>query len=220
MRHVPDDVVVIQRNGRIFFAHPFRRYDALTAFSGKSGPAGPDPSSFPGHPDFVGPPASLATPQPQKASFLEQLSGAAPLFGTITGISSTLLEGKEAERLAGERAAVDLRNAQAVREAAEEEAKIRGERGRRILETITSRAAASNIRVNVGVPLVARAEARAAIAKDIGFGLQRGRVESAALRERARLEKETGKAARRRSKFDAISQGIKGFGSIAFMGTR
>ncbi len=170
-RHIPDDVLVIERNGRIFLAHPFRRYD-VAAILGQG-------------------------------------------FGTVMQIQGTLAEGEEAERLAQERAAIDIRNAEAVREAAEEEAVIRGERGRRILATQKAQAAAGGIRINVGSPLVIAAETRAAIAKDTGFSLQRARVESEALRESARIEKEIGRAAKRKAKFQAISQGIRGFGSIA-----
>ena len=126
MRHIPDDVLVIERNGRIFLAHPFRRYDVAAIFGGKK---------------------TAQTETGKKANqggFFEGLAQGGEIFGTVMQIQGTLAEGEEAERLAQERAAIDIRNAEAVREAAEEEAVIRGERGRRLLATITSQTAASN----------------------------------------------------------------------------
>lgn len=150
------------------------------------------------------------------------LVAAAPLIlsavGTAAAVSSTIQEGKDAEELADQRAAVDLENAEAVREASVEEAKIGKERTRRILATQKSQAAADGIRINVGSPLVIEAETRAALVEDIGFGLERGRAEALGLTTSAGFEKESGKAVRKRSKFSAISQGLQGFGSIAKMG--
>ena len=36
MRHIPDDVIVVERNGITFLAHPFRRYDGSTLQIGAS----------------------------------------------------------------------------------------------------------------------------------------------------------------------------------------
>lgn len=145
------------------------------------------------------------------------LAAGASVAGTAVSVAGTLKQGKQAEEIAEERAAIDIRNAEAVREASIEAAKIKGERGRRLLATQTSQAAAGGIRVNVGSPLVIAAETRAAIAKDIGFGLQRAGVEEEGLLSRADIERRTGKQIRKRSAFSAISQGLTGFGSIAFM---
>jgi len=140
--------------------------------------------------------------------------------GTGMQVAGTLKEGKQAEKIAEARAAIDLKNAEATRKTSVEEAKIRGERGRRLLAEQQGAAAAGNIRINVGSPLVIAAQTRADIAKDIGFGLERGRAQSDFYRSQAALEIATGKAARKKSKWDAISQGIGGFGSMAFMGTQ
>ena len=142
----------------------------------------------------------------------------ATAVGTGVGIAGTLQEGREAEQIAEDRAAIDEKNALAVERASTEAARIKGERGRRLLASQKSQAAAGGIRINVGAPLVVAAETRAARAKDIGFGLERGDVEAAAFRSGAAIEKRTGKAIRKRSVFNAISQGLTGFGSIAFLG--
>jgi len=141
------------------------------------------------------------------------------IAGTTMGITGTLQAGKEAEQIAEQRAAIDIKSAEAARRASVEEAKIRKEQGRRLIERQKGMAAAAGIRLNVGAPLVIEAQTEADIAKDIGFILERGREEAGYYRSRAGLEIATGKAARRKSKWDAISQGLTGFGSFAMMGT-
>ena len=173
-----DDIIEIERNGRLFRLSAFRRYDPLTI-------------------------ALIAS-------------------GVGTGIQAAgqIKQGKQAEQIAEARAEVDIQNAEAVREASLEEAKIRGERGRRDLAAQKGAAAASGIRINVGSPLVIEAETRANIAKDIGFRLEAGRVESESLLQSAAFEKAIGKQKRKKSKFDALSTGIQGAASIAFMGSK
>ena len=140
--------------------------------------------------------------------------------GTGLQIAGTLKAGKQAEEIAEVRAKIDIQTAEAVREAAVEEAKIKAERGRRVIEAQKSQAAAGGIRINVGSPLVIAAETRDIIAQDVGFILERGREEERFFRTRAGIERAVGKAAKRKSRFDAISQGLLSFGSIAFMGLR
>ena len=137
--------------------------------------------------------------------------------GTVQGMQATRQEGKDAENIAQQRAAIDIANAEATREAAVEEAKIRGERGRRFLATQKSQAAAGGIRINVGSPLVIEAETRDIITRDIGFVLETGRTESDFFRSSAALEIATGKTIKRQKKASAIAQGLRGFGSIALM---
>lgn len=151
---------------------------------------------------------------------LETLALAATVAGTTQSVASTLKQGKIAEQIGEQRAAIDEQNAEAVREASVEKAKIQGERGRRIRAEQKGKAAASGIRINVGSPLVIEAETKANIAKDIGFGLERGRTEADAFRSSAALERFAGKKARRQSKFSALAQGIQGAGSIAFLGSQ
>jgi hypothetical protein len=135
--------------------------------------------------------------------------------GTGIDVLSTLEQGKQEEDIGKARAAVDIQNAEAARRASVEEAKIRAEKGRRLIATQKAQAAAGNVRLNVGAPLVIEAETKADIAKDIGFTLQRGREQESFYRSRARYEKEVGKARKRQSRWSAIS---KGFGGIATMG--
>jgi len=140
--------------------------------------------------------------------------------GTAMQVAGTLKQGKEAEEIGKARAQVDEQNAQAVREASVEKAKIQGERGRRELATQKATAAAGNIRINVGAPLVIEKETRTDIAKDIGFGLESGRAESRGLLQSAAFERALGKSARKKSKYSALSQGLMGGVSIAMMGAR
>ena len=151
---------------------------------------------------------------------LETLALLATTAGTASQITSTIQEGRIAKEIGDQRAAIDEQNAVAVREASVEKAKIQGERGRRTLATQKASAAASNIRINVGSPLVIEAETKANIAKDIGFGLKSGRVESDAFRSSAALERSAGKRAKKQSKFSALALGIQGAGTIAFMGSQ
>ncbi len=140
--------------------------------------------------------------------------------GTVVGMKATLEQGKEAKKIANARAAVDLENAKAVRRASVEEAKIKKVKGRRLLATQRSVAAASGVLINVGSPLVIAAETRDIIADDVGFILERGRAETGFFESSAAIETARGEAALRKSKWDAISQGLTGFGSIAFMGAQ
>jgi len=136
-------------------------------------------------------------------------------IGTAISVAGTIEEGKQAEKIAKQRATVDERDAEAVREATVDEAKIRQERGRRILATQKSVAAAGNVRINRGSPLLIEAETQANITQDIGFVLERGRVESLALRSGADIERQLGENIRRQSTFAAIGKGVRGFGTIA-----
>lgn len=152
--------------------------------------------------------------------------------GTTMSISGQLQQGREAElqgkkmeAIAKSRADILRQNALAVRNRAVEEAKIRGERGRKLLARQTTEFAAGNVLVNVGSPLVVEAQTKADIAKDIGFVLEEGRVESRELLSQAAYEeaygammKKRGKAARKQSKWNAIATGIQGFGTMAYMG--
>lgn len=134
--------------------------------------------------------------------------------GTAVGVGQTLEQGKRAEKIAKARAQIDLKNAEAVREASVEEATIEKERSVRSRAAAKAAAAAGGIRVSEGLPLVIDTEIAAATAKDIGFILERGRAEEGAFRSSAAIEIAQGKALRRKSKFDALSQGLLGVGSL------
>lgn len=130
--------------------------------------------------------------------------------GTAIGVAGKLQEGRQAEKIAERRAEIDIENAEAVRREAVEEAKIKTEKGQRLRATQKSLAAAGGIRINVGVPLVIETQTQADITRDIGFGLERGREESEFYRSRAGLEIAVGKAAKRRSRFQALQLGLQG----------
>ena len=136
------------------------------------------------------------------------------VVGTAVGVGQTLQQGKRAEKIAKARAQIDLKNAEAVRRASVEEAAIEKERSVRSRAAAKASAAAGGIRINEGLPLVIDTQIAATAAKDIGFILERGRVEEGAFRSSAAIELAQGKALRRKSKFDALSQGLLGFGSL------
>ena len=143
----------------------------------------------------------------------------AMVAGTTMGMTGTLKAGKQAEQIAGQRAAIDIKNAEAARRASVEKVRIRKEQGRKLIERQKSLTAAAGIRLDIGSPLLIETQTEADVAKDIGFILERGREEAGFYRSRAGLEIATGKMKRRRSKWEAMSTGLKGFGSIAFLGT-
>jgi hypothetical protein len=134
------------------------------------------------------------------------------------GIAGTLKQGKQAEKIAKRRAEIDLAAAEQRDRAAVEEAKIKAERGQRARATARSTAAAANIRINEGVPLVIETQMLADLTKDIGFGLERGRGEAESLRESAALEIAAGKQAKKKSRFDALAQGLSLAGTLVGMG--
>lgn len=138
--------------------------------------------------------------------------------GTGISIAGTLKQGKEAEKIGKARAAIDLENAKAARNASVEKARIASERGRKLLATQQGAFAASGIRMNVGSPLVIEAQTREDVGKDVGFILEQGRAEEDYYKSSAAIERAMGKNARSQSKYSAWSQGLQGFGSIAFMG--
>lgn len=144
----------------------------------------------------------------------------AAVVGTGIQVAGTLEEGRQTAQIRQARAAIDIENAEAVREAAVEEARIEREKGIRFKATQRAQAAAGGIRINVGAPLVIAAETEAVISKEIGFILQGGRVEEEAFRESARIEIATGKAAKKQSRLSALSQGLLGITNIALLGAK
>ena len=138
--------------------------------------------------------------------------------GTGLQIAGTLQQGDEADQIARQRAQIDLDNAVAVEEAAEDQARARTERTRRLIATQKSTAAASGIRINVGAPLLIEAETRRIQAQETGFLMERAGAEATRLRTTAELERKGGRLAKKRARFAAIMQGLQGATSIAFLG--
>ena len=191
-RHIPDDAKIVYRNGYIFIAHPTIRFGPLAGLAGSAG----------GILSSVGGVAMKVLP------LLGQFGG------SMAGMKATEAEGEDAMEIARIRADIDIENAEAARRLAVETAKLTRTKGQRLLATQVVEAAAGNIKVNVGVPLVIKAETKKNITKDIGFILERGREESKFFRTRAALEIYEGKLRKRKSSFDALSQGL----GIAGMG--
>ncbi len=166
-----NEIIYIERNGKMYQLHWKNRYDPVT---------------------------------------LLVLGGA----GVGLQVAGTLKAGKQAEELGKRKAEIDIADAEAVRRASIEEAKIEKEKGQRLIEGQKSVAAAGGIRLNVGVPLVITDETQADITRDIGFGLERGRAEERSLRERAAFEKALGKKAKKRSRISALTQGLLGAATL------
>ena len=136
--------------------------------------------------------------------------------GTTASVVGTLQQGRQQEKIAKRQAEIDIESARQTREASVEEARINRERGRILLAQQKGAAAAGGIRLNVGAPLVIETETEAAITQDIGFSLERGREEPDFLRSRAAITRASGRAARRRSRFSALTQGLLGAATIGF----
>ena len=130
---------------------------------------------------------------------------------------------QEAADIARQRAELDEANAKAIRRTSVERALILQEQRDRLLASQTSAFISGGIRTNVGVPLLVEAETRADIAKDTGFILETGRVQSAQLRSsagfrgaKAKRIESIGKSRKRKSRLDAI--GIATGASLSFLG--
>ena len=146
------------------------------------------------------------------------LAMGATAAGTGMQISGSLRQGREAEAIAKQRAAVDLANANAVEKAAREEAVVRAEGTRRLLASQLSTAAAGGIRINEGVPLVIAADTRRIAARETGFVLDRAEAEAEQFRQNAAIERAAGKQAKKRARFSALMAGLQGGIAIGSMG--
>ena len=139
------------------------------------------------------------------------------IIATGVRIGGILQRGQTAEDIAAQRAAIDRANAEAVRKASVERAKILTERGRRLKARQKSQFITKGIRTNVGVPLLVETQTRADITADIGFSLDVGRVEAGRFLTSAQIEKDIGKFRKKRSKFEAIGVGAER--GLSFLGT-
>jgi len=149
------------------------------------------------------------------------------LLGTaIAGTAVSAGMGYMAQKQAGEDAkaaseaeAANLQiQAENARLAAEEQAKNKQEEGRHFLATQQAEAAAGNIKINVGAPLVIAADTRNILAREKGYILKRGRDEAASLNYQARMALAVGKNAKRNANMGAIATGVGGVGSAAALG--
>lgn len=138
---------------------------------------------------------------------------------TTVSVMSSLRQGKEAQEIANARAAVDRADAAAVARRTIEAAKIKRRRGAEAVASQKVRTAAAGIRVDTGSPLVNEAQMRSDILKDIDLILETGSTHRERFFGSARLEEERGRKLRRQSMWDAVTTGLRGAGSIAFLGS-
>lgn len=123
-------------------------------------------------------------------------------------------------------------NARFEKENARTAAQIQADKGRRLIATQKSRAAAGGVRVDIGQPLVTEAETKEAIGRDVAGimrqGSQRAKSwmnqagnymsEANVFTQSAAIEREMGDNARKNSIWNMVGTGLTGAGSIAFMG--
>ena len=138
--------------------------------------------------------------------------------GTGMQIGGGLAEGRNLEAISEQRAGVDRANAAAAMRRAEEAAKVKLEQGRRMIANQTASIAAGNVRVDVGSPLVLKAQMQKDILKDVGFILEEGDTARRGYLASADIERATGRMYRRRSVWDAITAGLTGITDIAKLG--
>ena len=150
---------------------------------------------------------------------MEVIAPLAMAGSTTFGVMGTLERGKEQQEIANARAAVDRADAAAVGRRTLEAAKIKRRQGEKLLATQKAKFAASGVRVDTGSPLVVEAQTRADILKDVGFILEQGSTQRERLFGSARLEKKRGRQLRRQSMWDAVTTGLRGVGSIAYLGS-
>jgi hypothetical protein len=143
---------------------------------------------------------------------------AAMAAGTTMSMVSQIQAGKQAQDIANANAKIQLQQAEAAKKAADEKARIQAERGRQLIERQKSLYAASNVKMNIGAPLVVEAQTQADLAKDIGYTLEQGRNEQSYLQSSAAISKQEGKNIRQQSIWNATATGLSGFGSLAYMG--
>ena len=166
--------------------------------------------------------------------------------GTGVSMYGQYQQGKQAEKIGKYNAQVDLMRAEQMaknaafakqkegleRQNAVDASQILADKRDQWVAKMKGKAAAGNIRVNLGVPLVIEAEGRENFAKDITKVLRIGaqkagewkmqgmnyQSQASTLRTSAAIEEQVGKNARRNSIWSMIGTGASGLGSMAFMG--
>jgi hypothetical protein len=140
--------------------------------------------------------------------------------GTGMNVMGQMSYGSQMEDISNARAAVDIANSKAAKKTAIEEAKITAERGREFLASQKANFAASNVKINIGSPMVLEAENEMNIRKDVGYIIERGWNQASQYRQSAVMEKAYGAAEKRKSRWSALGSGLQGFGSLAYMGVQ
>lgn len=138
--------------------------------------------------------------------------------GTTMSVMGSIQQGKQAEKLSKQRAAIDAQNAVFARKNAEEQARIKAEQGRRFLASQQAAFSASGVMLNAGSPLVIEAQTKTDLNRDIGYILDVGNQQSSNFMANASYEKAYGKTLKQNSYWNAATSGIMGLGSVAYMG--
>ena len=166
-----------------------------------------------------------------KPSFISKIFTPANIAAGIGGLEAAniLRQGDESADIANERAALELQRAEleeasalAVRRASEERAAIMGERRRRFVAAQTSDFISANVRTDIGLPQLLKAQTIADATRDIGFDLEADRVEAGQFKSSAAFRRESAgrlkkiaKRVKKTSKFKAI--GAQAKRSLSFL---
>jgi hypothetical protein len=140
--------------------------------------------------------------------------------GTAFNIFGTLGQGRDAQRIAKQRAEIDRKNAEFARRRADIKAELTREQGTKLLGAQKAAYAAGNVRVDTGAPLVVAAQTERDIAKDIEYIYETGEMEAAGYTAQAGIEEEIGRSQRRKSLWDAFSAGFGGAANFGYLGSR
>jgi len=134
------------------------------------------------------------------------------IAGTVMQMRAISQQGKMAQDLANARAEQERKRAEMVKKEAEEKARILEEKKRRLIASQKVGFAASNVRINIGAPLIIEAQTKLDAAKDKGYILERGRETAELYEMRATYETAYGEMAREQAKWQSLSTGLLGFG--------
>ena len=126
------------------------------------------------------------------------------------GVSASLQQGKQAEKIAERRAYMDKLNADAALRRADVQAKMKLQEGRRLLASQKAGFAASGVNVNMGSPLVVAAQTKADILRDVNYIYEGGDADRRRYEASAENELAMGKHMRHQSKYAALGRGLRG----------
>ena len=138
--------------------------------------------------------------------------------GTGVQVAGSIQEGKMADKIGKQRAAVDAMKAKQTMDNARTEADIVGEKRNRLIAQNLSQFAASGIKINSPMANAATAETERVMNADISSILNRGRQGESDFTTSSAMEKAIGKSKKRQSVWDAVGTGVSGAGSMAWMG--
>jgi hypothetical protein len=129
---------------------------------------------------------------------------------TTGGISAyqSYQQGKDAEKLAEQRAQADMLAAEQAEEEAAEQARIEEEKGQKLLARQKVLFAASGVRSDVGAPIVIEAQTRRDIQIQKGFIMKRGNNAADNYRLNAAYELAYGKQRKKAGKWGALTTAL------------